>query len=124
MSIYAPYVEATAITFEYEAPSEDEFTKRIQHILHKCPYLVAELNGEILGYSYAGAFNERAAYDWSVETTIYVKKKKRRMGIGRKLYNALETALKAQGILNHNACISLSGRRGQVSKKRQCIFSY
>ncbi len=122
LSIYAPYVEATAITFEYEVPSEDEFTKRIQHILQKYPYLVAELNGEVLGYAYAGAFNERAAYDWSVETTIYVKKNKRRLGIGRKLYNALETALKAQGILNLNACIAYPEEEDKYLTKDSVSF--
>lgn len=122
LSIYAPYVEATAITFEYEVPSEDELTKRIQHILQKQPDLVAELNGEILGYAYAGAFNKRAAYDWSVETTIYVKKNKGRLGIGRKLYNALEAALKAQEILNLNACIAYPEEEDKYLTKDSVSF--
>ena len=122
LSIYAPYVEATAITFEYEVPSEDELTKRIQHILQKYPDLVAELNGEILGYAYAGAFNKRAAYDWSVETTIYVKKNKGRLGIGRRLYNALEAALKAQEILNLNACIAYPEEEDKYLTKDSVSF--
>ena len=69
LEIYAPYVEKTAITFEYEVPSEEEFAGRIRHILTKYPYLVLEENGELLGYVYAGTFNERSAYDWAVETT-------------------------------------------------------
>ena len=105
LNIYAPYVEQTAITFEYEVPSVEEFAGRIEHILEKYPYLVAEAEGEIVGYAYAGTFKARAAYDWSVETTIYVNQKKKRMGIGGKLYAALEEALRAQHILNLNACI-------------------
>lgn len=122
LSIYAPYVRTTAITFEYEVPSKDEFAKRIQHILQSYPYLVAELNGEAMGYAYAGAFNERAAYGWAVETTIYVKRNKRRLGIGRKLYDALETALKAQGILNLNACIAYPKEEDEYLTKDSIFF--
>lgn len=122
LSIYAPYVEATAITFEYEVPSVDEFAKRIRHILQKYPYLVAELNGEVLGYAYAGPFKERAAYDWSVETTIYVKQNMRRLGTGRSLYHALETTLKAQGILNLNACIAYPEEEDKYLTKDSVLF--
>lgn len=105
-AIYAPYVENTAITFEYDVPSSDEMAKRIEKTLEKYPYLVAEENGEILGYAYAGAFKERAAYDWAVETTIYVKMGCHGKGIGKTLYLALEDALKEMNILNACACIA------------------
>ncbi len=105
LAIYAPYVEQTAITFEYDVPSEDEFRKRISHTLEKYPYLVAEENGKIAGYAYVSPFKERAAYDWSVETSIYVDMTQKRKGIGRLLYDRLEEILKKQGILNVNACI-------------------
>ena len=72
LEIYAPYVDRTAITFEYEVPSVDEFASRIRNTLQKYPYLVAEKGGRILGYAYAGPFHDRPAYDWSVETSIYV----------------------------------------------------
>ena len=89
LSIYAPYVKHTAITFEYEVPSAEEFRKRIAHTLQHYPYLVAEreINSsapdikdegncsactEIAGYAYAGPLHARAAYAWSVETSIYV----------------------------------------------------
>lgn len=107
LSLYTPYVENTAITFEYNVPSEDEFRQRIINTLKKYPYLVTEKGGEILGYTYAGTFKNRPAYDWSVETTIYLKQDKKRLGIGRLLYEALEKALKVQGILNANACIAV-----------------
>ena len=73
LNIYAYYVENTAITFEYDVPTLEEFTQRIENTLKKYPYLVAEKDGEILGYAYAGVFKDRAAYDWSAETTIYLK---------------------------------------------------
>ena len=68
LNIYAPYVEHTAITFEYDVPSVEEFASRIKHTLQKYPYLIAERNGKLLGYAYAGPFHERPAYDWAVET--------------------------------------------------------
>jgi phosphinothricin acetyltransferase len=99
-------VEHTAITFEYEVPTVAEFKNRIETTLKKYPYLVAEKDKELLGYAYAGAFKERAAYDWAVETSIYVRMDLKRQGIGSLLYATLEKALKAQGILNLNACIA------------------
>ena len=106
LEIYAPYVKKTAITFEYDVPSVEEFARRISKVLQKYPYLVAEVNGEPVGYAYAGPFKERAAYDWAVETTVYVRENMKKSGIGRALYTALEKALSAQGILNLNACIA------------------
>lgn len=105
LEIYAPYVTDTAITFEYTVPSVEEFKERIRNTLSKYPYLVAERNNEIVGYAYAGAFKGRAAYDWAVETTIYVNKDCKKMGIGKELYDALEKSLTLQNILNMNACI-------------------
>ena len=111
LAIYAPYVEHTAITFEYDVPSVDEFRQRIINTLQLYPYLVAEKTTdtsypEILGYAYAGPLHARAAYAWSVETSIYVKETERRSGVGKILYAALEKALKAQNVTNVNACIA------------------
>lgn len=106
LNIYAPYVKHTAITFEYEVPSTEEFAARIENTLKKYPYLVAEENGQLLGYAYASPFHDRPAYDWAVETSIYVDQTVKHKGIGRKLHDALENALRAQGILNMNACIA------------------
>lgn len=108
LKIYAPYVEETAISFEYEVPSPEEFSERIRNISSKYPYIKAvDEKGNILAYAYASAFKGRAAYDWSVETTIYVKKENRQVGIGRQLYRKLEKLLKEMGILNMNACIAM-----------------
>ena len=105
LKIYAPYIENTAITFEYEVPSTREFEGRIASTLEKYPYIVAIKEGKIVGYAYAGAFKSRAAYDWGVEMTVYVDRNLKRMGIGRILYEKIEAILGAQGILNVNACI-------------------
>ena len=105
LKIYAPYVENTAITFEYEVPTVQEFEDRICNVLKKFPYLIAELNGEIVGYAYVSPFHERAAYQWGVETTVYVREDWKKHGIGKALYEALEKILALQNILNLNACI-------------------
>ena len=105
--IYAPYVRETAITFEYEVPSVEEFQNRIAHTLMRYPYLVAvDEEGMIRGYSYASCYYGRAAYDRSVEVSIYVEKGLHGAGIGRKLYVALEEELRARGFLNLTACIA------------------
>ena len=106
LGIYAPYVRDTAITFEYEAPSEAEFARRISDTLKKYPYLVLEDGGEALGYAYAGVFKGRAAYAWSVETTIYLRRDAHGKGYGRALYTALEEELKRRHFLNAYACIT------------------
>ena len=91
LEIYAPYVEKTAISFEYEVPSIEEFKNRIINISKKYPYIKAVENGVIVGYAYANTFKERKAYDYSVETTIYVREDVKRNGIGtrkRSVYRA------------------------------------
>lgn len=106
LAIYAPYVEKTAITFEYDVPKVDEFARRIKDTLEKYPYLVAERGGEIVGYAYASAFHPRAAYGWCAEASIYVKMDGRGAGVGGALYRKLEEILVRQGFLNINACIA------------------
>ena len=106
LRIYAPYVEDTAVTFDCEVPSLEEFRTRIEATLASYPYIVAEDLGAIVGYAYASPFKERAAYDRAVETSIYVKKDYQGQGVGRALYEELEHRLKAIGILNLNACIA------------------
>lgn len=112
LAIYAPYVRETAVTFEYEIPTPEEFAGRIRRTLERYPYLTAQSGGEVLGYACAGAFKERAAYDWSVETTIYLRQDQRGRGLGRALYQALERCLAAQHIQNLNACIADPAQAG------------
>lgn len=122
LNIYAPYVEHTAITFEYDVPSVEEFASRIKNTLQKYPYLVAEKNGRLLGYAYASPFHERPAYDWAVETSIYVDQNIKHQGIGRRLHNALEDALRSQGILNMNACIAYPPEEDEYLDKNSVEF--
>ena len=104
LNIYAYYVKNTAITFEYDVPTLEEFKQRITNTLKKYPYLVVVKEGTILGYAYAGVFKNRAAYDWSAEMTIYLKYDAVKCGLGRMLYEALETEMKKRGFLNLYAC--------------------
>ena len=106
VAIYEYYVRNTAITFEYDVPGAEEFAGRIANTLKKYPYLVAESGGEIGGYAYASTFKTRSAYDWAVETSIYIKKDLRGRGVGAVLYRALEEALGRMHIINLNACIA------------------
>lgn len=106
LAIYAPYVEHTAITYEYTVPTVVEFSARIEHTLQKYPYIAAERGGELIGYAYTGAFHQRAAYDWGVETSIYLRRDCRGLGLGRRLYDVIERISRAQNILNLNACIA------------------
>ncbi|MBR3107073.1 MAG: N-acetyltransferase [Clostridia bacterium] len=113
LRIYAPYVQETAVTFEYDVPTEAEFTRRISETLKNYPYLVLEDGGETLGYAYAGAFKARAAYDWAVETTIYLRRDCHGKGYGKALYTALEEELKRRHFLNAYACITWADREDE-----------
>ena len=105
-AIYAPYVEKTAITFEYRVPSPEEFAARLKHTQEKHPWLVAQEGDLLLGYAYAGIFVGRDASSWAVETTVYVDWDARGRGVGKALYRALENILALQGIKNLNASIA------------------
>ncbi|HFI0037232.1 TPA: N-acetyltransferase family protein [Streptococcus suis] len=107
VAIYAPYVETTAITFETQVPTVADFASRINKTLEKFPYLVAEVEGRIVGYAYASTYYARAAYDWTVELSVYVSREARGKGIGSLLYDAIEEDLKARGFMNFLACIAL-----------------
>lgn len=122
LAIYAPYVEETAITFEYTVPSLSEFKERIRTVLKRFPYIVAEKDGTIAGYAYVSPFHERAAYSWAVETSIYIDKNLRKTGLGKRLYNALEDILKKQGILNLNACIAYPEKEDRHLTKNSVEF--
>lgn len=106
LEIYTPYILNTAITFEYEVPSVQQFRQRVQDILVKYPYLKAIKDDEIVGYAYANVFKNRAAYDWAVEVSIYIKKDMQKLGIGKRLYQALEKICQLQNITNLYACIA------------------
>lgn len=105
LDIYRYYVEKTAISFEWTVPSLEEFKSRMCRTLSRYPYIVAVQDDSILGYSYVSPFVGRKAYDWSVETTIYLDHSIRHQGVGKKLYFVMEQILKEMHIINLNACI-------------------
>jgi phosphinothricin acetyltransferase len=108
LKIYKYYVENTAITFDYTVPGLEEFKNKIRETLKQYPYIVAVAEGEIIGYAYASVFKARPAYDWAVETTIYIKNGFTKSGCGGRLYREMEELLKKQNILNVNACIAFT----------------
>ena len=99
LAIYGPYVENTTVSFEYRAPTQAEIISRFTRITQQFPWLVWEEDGRILGYAYADAPFERAAFQWCAELSVYLLPQARGRGIGKALYEALEKALKAQGYL-------------------------
>jgi len=107
LEIYGWYVENTAITFEYDSPSIEEFTRRIADTTARYPWLALEEGGRILGYAYAGPLYRRAAYDWSCEASIYLDRRARDRGLGRRLYQTLEAELARRGMRNLYACVAV-----------------
>ena len=97
LSIYAPYVEHSTATFEYDVPCLRAFTRRFLDITVQYPFLVWEEAGEILGYAYASAPYTRAAFSWCAEPSVYLRPEAKGKGIGRKLYAVLEAILERQG---------------------------
>ncbi len=106
VEIYQYYVEKTAITFEYDIPSIEEFERRIQTTLEKFPYYVVEEEGEVVGYAYAGPFASRKAFSWSAEISIYLKQGQQKKGYGKRLYQLMEAKLQELGYQNVYACIA------------------
>jgi L-amino acid N-acyltransferase YncA len=107
LAIYAPIVRDTAISFEVEPPTLVEMAERIATTLPHLPWLVCDRQGEVLGYVYASAHRARAAYQWSVDVTVYIQAAARRTGIGRALYTALFALLALQGFCQCFAGITL-----------------
>lgn len=115
LQIYAPYVRDTTVTFEFDVPSTDEFAARIEHARTSYTWLVLEHTEEAgggagvplpVGYAYYGALGERAAYQWSAETSIYLDMDWCDRGLGSFLLEVLESCMAAQGIRTSEACIT------------------
>ncbi|MHC5737000.1 arsinothricin resistance N-acetyltransferase ArsN1 family B [Nostoc sp.] len=107
LAIYAPVVRETSISFEIDPPSKMEFEGRINNYQQQMPWLVCEINGELLGYAYATPYRTRAAYQWSVESSVYVDVESRRKGVAKALYTSLFGLLQLQGFYNVFAVIAL-----------------
>jgi phosphinothricin acetyltransferase len=106
-TIYAPYCDASGISFETAAPSVEEIAVRIERLSARYPWLVAEIDGFVAGYVYACPHRERAAYRWSVDAAIYVDAIHQRRGVGRALYTSLLAMLREQGYFKAFAGIAL-----------------
>ena len=122
LKIYAYYVTDTAISFETEVPSEEEFKVRIEEVLKSYPFIVACKDDEILGYAYLHSFVGRKAYELSAETTIYLNPDKKKMGIGKKLYSVLEDIAKAQNITNLYSCIGYVDKEDEYLNNNSVQF--
>lgn len=118
LEIYIPYITDTAITFEYEVPSVKEFEARIEKVLEKFPYLVAVEQDRIVGYAYASSYKTRAAYQWSVETSIYMDLDYQGSGIGSILYRKLFELLQKQRVRNVYACVTLPNSKSEAIHKK------
>ena len=120
--IYKPYVENTAVSFEYKAPDTEEFKSRIEAKIKEYPYIIAEYNGEIAGYAYASQFMPRPAYRHSVETTVYINKRFHGKGIGKVLYLSLEKLLSLQNVISLNACIAFADVPDDTLSNNSMLF--
>ena len=96
-AIYAPHVEGSPVSFEERAPDAGEMAARIERVARTHCWLVAERDGEVVGYAYATAFNERPAYRWSTSVSVYIAEGARGAGVGRALYEALFERLRERG---------------------------
>ena len=106
LAIYQPYVANTTYSFEYTGPTEEEFTERFLQYTVKYPWLVWEEAGCVVGYAYASPMAVRASYQWTADTSIYIKEDFHGGGIGRALYTALEEILRGLGYYNLLAIIT------------------
>ena len=106
-TIYAPYVLNSVISFESVPPEAEEFRARMARCLTDYPWLIAEVDGQIAGYAYAGQHSGRAAYDWSANISVYLAAEYHRRGIGRRLYDMLIVLLRHQGYHSLFAGITL-----------------
>lgn len=106
-AIYAPNVTDGVASFELTPPSVEEMVTRMSRTLPERPWLVCEERGEIWGYAYAARHNERPAYQWSVNVSVYVHPGRRRTGVGRALYQELLQELAHLGYCNAYAGITL-----------------
>ena len=105
--IYAPIVSDTVISFEAEPPTRDEMAERIAATLGYAPWLVCVRDGRVAGYAYGSRHNERAAYQWSANVSVYIDERNRRQGVGRALYTSLFALLRLQGFHALHAGVSL-----------------
>ncbi|MCB9045171.1 MAG: N-acetyltransferase [Chitinophagales bacterium] len=113
LGIYTPYITKYNTSFEYEVPTLEEFQQRIANITEQYPWLVCKKDGVIVGYAYAGQHRARTAYQWSVESAIYIAEDFCGKGVGRLLYTKLFELLKQQGYMNVFAGMTAPNERSE-----------
>jgi len=123
LGIYAPFVRDTAFTFETEVPSITDFSQRIEKGLQRFPWVVCEINGVLAVYAYASAHRERAAYQWSCESSVYLREDFRGRRIGQELYAVVFSILKLQGLKTVYAGITMPNEASERMHAR-CGFEH
>ncbi len=121
LAIYRPFVESTAVSFETVVPTVEEFADRIAKALTGWQWLVAERDGQCIGYAYGSSHRQRQAYRWSVEVSAYVHPNHHRRGVGRALYLRLLEELAQKGFCNAYAGTTLPNE-GSVALHRGVGF--
>lgn len=123
LDIYSPYILNTSVTFETEVPGISAFSERIAGYLERWPWLVYEVDGVVAGYAYGTRHRERIAYQWCVETSVYVDSRFQKRGIAIALYDALIEILNYQGLRNLYAGINLPNDKS-VAFHEKCGFTW
>lgn len=121
IEIYSPNILSTAISFETEIPTIENFKKRIEKCLQKFPWIVCSIDNKIAGYVYASSHRDREAYQWSCECSVYVHENFQGKKIGKELYHLLFKILKHQGFRNVYAGITLPND-ASVQLHEKCGF--
>ncbi len=106
LALYAPFVQNTTITFEYDVPTLADFTQRFVRITQDFPWYVCEDAGHVIGYAYADRAFERAAFSWDADLSVYIHPDYHHRGIGTRFYQLLESDLTAKGYHNLYALIT------------------
>ncbi len=124
-AIYAHAVLHGMASFEVEPPDQAEMTRRMRTITDGgYPYLVAEKDGQVLGYAYAGAYRARPAYRNSVENSVYVSPDAHRLGVGRALLKELIDTATHRGFRQMIAVIGDSANAGSIGLHRALGFIF
>lgn len=124
-AIYAPEVLHGTASFELEPPGLEEMRRRHAAVLALgAPWLVAELDGEVLGYAYAGSYRPRPAYRHTVESTVYIAAGARGRGLGRMLLERLIAEAAARGFREMVAIIGDSANHASIALHRCCGFRH